>query len=41
MFRHRPGQNLGPNSLYGMSSSSVESCRHLLSLPVINEADMV
>ena len=35
MFRHRPGQNLGPNSLYGMSSSSVDSCRHLFSLPVI------
>ena len=35
MFRHRPCQNLGPNSLYGMSSSSVDSCRHLFSLPVI------
>ena len=34
-FRHRPGQNLRPNSLYGMSSSSVDSCRHVFSLPVI------
>ena len=32
IFRHLLHNYLGPNSLYGMSSSSVDSCRHLLSL---------